>query len=63
MWVDDLRFFLKIEGLFMVFEFSLLVCVSEILLVVGEDVLWVWVSNESVSAASLSAMDSLITSG
>ena len=53
MRIDDLGFLLQVEGFFMVFDLSLFYRVSEVLFVVGEDILWVRVSNESICAARL----------
>ena len=62
-WVDDLGLFFQVEGLLVVLELCLSVCVPEVLLVVGEDILGVGVFDESVSAASLSAELLLIAGG
>ena len=51
MRIDYLGFLLQIERIFVVVDLRFLVCISEILFVVGEDILWVWVSYESICAA------------
>ena len=56
MRIDNLGFLLKVECFFMVFDLGLFDCVSEVLFVVGEDILWVWVSHESICAARLSVL-------
>ena len=54
--INDFGFFFKIESFFMVFDVSFFVCVAEILFVVGENILRVGVSDESICAACHSAV-------
>lgn len=51
MRVDDLCLFLKVESRFVVFDLCLSQFSIVILSVVGEESLWIWVSDESVSAS------------
>ena len=54
--INDFGFFFKVESVLMVLNLSVSNPVTVILFVVGEDILWVWVSHESVSAAHHSAL-------
>ena len=56
MGINDFGFFLKIESFFMIFDFSLLVCVAIILFIIGENILRVRIPDESISAACHSAV-------
>ena len=62
MGIYYLGFFLHIEGIFMILDICLFVCIAIVLLIVRENVLWVWISHEPVSAALESTLI-LITGG
>ena len=61
-WINDFGFFLKVESVFVVLNLSVSDPITVVLFVIREDILWVWVSHESVSAADHSAL-LLITGG
>ena len=49
--INDLGFFLKVERVFMVLNLGVSDSIAVVLFVIGEDILWVRVSHESISAA------------
>ena len=49
-WVDDLALFLKVKGLFMALYFSVDEFTREVLLIIGEEVLWIWITDEPIGA-------------
>ena len=49
--INDFGFFLKVESVLMVLNLSLSDSITVILFVIREDILWIRVSHESISAA------------
>ena len=49
--IYDFGFFLKVESVLMVLNLSLCDSITVILFVIREDILWIRVSHESISAA------------
>lgn len=49
-WVDDLALFLKVKGLLVTFNFSVDEFTREVLLIIGEEVLWIWITDEPIGA-------------
>ena len=60
--INDFGFFLKVESVLVVLNLGVSDSIAVVLFVIGEDILWVRVSHESISAAQESAL-LLITGG